>query len=399
MANPLKEKCFKLFDCINEYSLYLLVFFIPISTAGIESFFGFLLVSFIIKKFIKPDFSFLKSSSSIFLIFFVVFISSSLIYSGTYLAKSFTALFFKWFEYILIFIIAQDALSNRRRIKNIIIVLLFGLGLTCISGLSQRFLGFEFLRHRPLVGIEGGFYGITGPFQHYNDFGSYLVVVSFIVMGLLLARIKPITKIMLIGLLCLSLLCIFLTFSRGSFLGLVSVLILMLIVSHKFKASVFLLLLFVIVLSFLPGTKERLVSTFQIGGDTERFAVWRGTWAMIKDNPFLGKGIGTFMDYFPKYIPGLTTRYAHNCFLQIWAETGIFGLLSFLGFLGVIFWKSIKTFRRNSDFILLGIICAVFGFLIHSFFDNQLYSLQLAVLFWFMLGLLLARTNLSNGKN
>ena len=122
---------------------------------------------------------------------------------------------------------------------------------------------------------------------------------------------------------------------------------------------------------------------------------------MIKENPFLGKGLGTFMDYYKKHkIPGdETIYYAHNCYLQIWAETGIFGLLSFLLFVGSVLCRRIKAIKVNSlpwqSSVLLGLISAVFGFLVHSFFDTNLYSLQLAVLFWFMLGLAVSITHSS----
>jgi len=394
MANLSKEKWFKVFDYINEYSLYWLVFFIPISSAGIESFFGFLFLSFIIKKSLKPDFNFLKSSSIVFLLFFFIFISASLVNSGTYLAKSFSALFFKWLEYITIFIVAQDTLSNRLRVRNVILVLLLASAIVGTSGITQRFFGFEFLRHRPMVEIDGGMCGITGPFKHYNEFGSYLVAVGMVITGVLFTKVKIATKIILLGLQVLILTCLFLTLSRGSFLGLIVALILMLILSRKFKILLLLVVLFTVALIFLPHTKERLLSTFQMGGDAERFEVWKGTWVMIKESHFLGKGLGTFMDHFSKYIPNLSVRYAHNFCLQMWAETGIFSLLSFLVFLSLVLVKAIKKFQENKDFILLGIICAVLGLLIHSFFDNDLYSLQLAVLFWFTLALLLAKAKI-----
>jgi O-antigen ligase len=92
------------------------------------------------------------------------------------------------------------------------------------------------------------------------------------------------------------------------------------------------------------------------------------------------------MSYFAKYIPNLGVMYAHNCYLQIWAEAGIFTLLSFLAFLVILLIKGIRAFRKNKSFILLGLICGILGFAVHSFFDTHLYSLQLSALFWLMSG-------------
>jgi O-antigen ligase len=128
--------------------------------------------------------------------------------------------------------------------------------------------------------------------------------------------------------------------------------------------------------------------TFFSGGDATRFAIWKGAWGMIKGHPFLGVGLGTFMANFSRFTKGLGVQYAHNCFLQIWAETGVFALVSFIGFISLVLWEGITTFRRTQDGIVLGLICAIFASLVHSFFDTHLYSLQLAVLFWFLAGML-----------
>jgi hypothetical protein len=40
---------------------------------------------------------------------------------------------------------------------------------------------------------------------------------------------------------------------------------------------------------------------------------------------------------------------------------------------------------------LLGLLAGVIGCLAHSFFDTNLYSLRLAVLFWVWVGLIVAR--------
>ena len=111
---------------------------------------------------------------------------------------------------------------------------------------------------------------------------------------------------------------------------------------------------------------------------------------MIRDHPFVGRGIGTFMDYFHDYMPQFPTEYAHNCFLQIWAETGMFALLAFLGFCIILLGTGMKTFLRTNNYAVLGLVCGLFGFLVHSFFDTQLYSLPLSMLFWSAAGVLWA---------
>lgn len=384
----MKEKIIKIVDFINEYSLYGLAFFLPISKVAIEIFAGLAFLGFIVKKILKPDFKFLKSWSSIFLLLFIVFSALSFFNSGQYLAKSFRALFCKWLKYAGIFLFVQDTLNTRKRIKKAVFIFLAVSAMVGIDGLSQNFFGLEFLRHRSMAIVRGELYGITGPFNHYNGLGVYLVVVLSLVLSLLLSnKIQYKYKFILFILEILLAMCLMLTFSRGSWLGFVCILFLMLMLSCKLKQLAPIFIIFGILIFFLPAMKERAAFTFSPIGDADRFIVWQSAIRMIKENPFLGKGIGTFMDYFHAYAPNKTIQYAHNCYLQIWAETGIFSLLSFLVFTGAILYQAIKIFRKNSDYLLLGLICAVFGFMIQSFFDTHLYSLPLATLFWYILGL------------
>ncbi|MBU4251620.1 MAG: O-antigen ligase family protein [Candidatus Omnitrophica bacterium] len=125
-----------------------------------------------------------------------------------------------------------------------------------------------------------------------------------------------------------------------------------------------------------------------------RFTLFHGAWGMIKEHPLLGKGIGTFMDYCAFYTNKPGVFYAHNCFLQIWAESGIFSLLCFLLFVGYVFYRSIKVSlripRSLNYFVLIGLTAGLLGFLVHSFFEVHLYSFQLSFLFWVVLGLTVA---------
>jgi O-antigen ligase len=88
-------------------------------------------------------------------------------------------------------------------------------------------------------------------------------------------------------------------------------------------------------------------------------------------------------------------QYAHNCYLQIWAETGIFSLLSFLGFLWLLLRQGIRAFKKTQNYIVLGLTCGLFGYLVHASLDVHFYSLQLAVLFWMWAGILSAASTIA----
>ncbi len=386
----MKEKTVRILDYIIEYNLYLLLFFLPISKAPLQVFSGMAFVAFVIKKIIKPDFKFLNSPLHYCLFAFILFSVLSMFNSGPLLGKSLIALFFKWMKYIGMFLFFEDTFVIKKRIRNALIILFASSVLVGVDGLVQKLSGVDFIRGWKSIPVAPNVYGVNAPFNHYNDFGAYLIVILALVIALSISgRLSKISLTVLIGLEILLSACLMFTFSRGAWLGFVFTMCFMLILSsgNMAKRLVFLIPLFIGILVLVPELRDRLVFTFTPSGDADRVKVWRAAFIMIKESPFLGKGIGLFMDNFSR-LSNLNIQYTHNCYLQIWAETGIFALLSFLGFVGVLLVNGIKVFKSNQSFLLLGLVCGLFGFLVHSFFDTQLYSLQTSMLFWSMAGIL-----------
>ncbi|HOD12741.1 MAG TPA: O-antigen ligase family protein [Candidatus Omnitrophota bacterium] len=376
-----------------EYGFYGLIFFLPISKALIETCAGFILLGFLIRKSISKDLSSFKSDAGIFwlLLIFFVFNAMSLANSGPLLGKGIKTLFCKWLEYFLLFAIAIDHFKRARSIKRFIYVFVFGAALVGLSALSQKFFGFEFFRQRP---IAGGI--VTGPFENPNSFSPYLVICLCVVIALASWKWpRKALNFSLLGVGLILLVGLLFTFSRAGWLGFVAGSVVMMFLFDKKKLLLSLFAVFVLsLLLFFPFT-QRLVYSFRAGWDSERFIIWRESITMIQENPFLGKGLGTYMDHSKKDIASdVGSHYAHNCYLQMWAETGMFTLLTFLLLAGFVLYRGIRISLRSKDddlgILLGGLTAGLFGFLVASFFDTQLYSLQLSVLFWVMLGVAVA---------
>lgn len=396
----MKDKLFIFFKYLSEYSLYGLLFFLAISNALVEIFMVLTLIGFIGRKIIKPDFSFLKFRPNIFLLFFFLFSAFSLSNSGAHLKISLNALFGKWSQYLGICFVIQDGIYDQKIIKRGMVIFLFGATLAVLSGLSQYFFNIEFLRNKSISNLDIGLRAASSSFSHYNDFGGYLVVVLSLVAALLLANNYFAPKIKsLSALAVLSTLAIIFTFSRGSWLAMSISFIFIAILSRKNLKRLIPVFLVVIIFFLFPMLHERLFLTFKTGGDSDRFRYWLAAWKMINAHPFFGMGAGTFMANFSKYLPSVNVSYAHNCYLQIWAETGFFALFSFVGFMVSVVYLGIKKFIVSKDFLLLGLLSGAVGFLAHSFFDTNLYSLRLAILFWVWVGLIIARLHIKEKRS
>ncbi len=85
-----------------------------------------------------------------------------------------------------------------------------------------------------------------------------------------------------------------------------------------------------------PATPSAAPPPAAVASVQGRLAIWRNTLAMVRDNPVLGVGLGNHSVRYPAYAraavvdPLWGTRsqldYAHNEYLQAWAELGIVGL-------------------------------------------------------------------------
>ena len=408
------QKIIAVSENLIEYGFYGLIFFVPISNAFIESFAGFVFLGFIIKKTMTKDFASFKVDAEVFWLLLILFVFNtlSLVNSGPFIFKSLSALFFKWAEYFLLFAIAIDHFRDRKLIKRFLYVFLVSIILVGLSALSQKLLGVEFFRGRSLVGVA-----VTGSFDNPNDFSAYLICCLPVLLSLSYWKGKKniiaIVSFVASGIAFVALL---LTYSRGGWMGFFFGLVIAIFLFAKKKLPTAVLVFFLI--SVLPtasliakiqssfGVNQpvsvvvgnpfaaRVEHSFGPGGDSQRFVIWHGTFEMIKENPILGKGLGTFMSYFEQYIPDIGIFYTHNCYLQMWAESGIFTLIAFLVLVSFILCRGACVALRNRfdnfGFLLSGLTAGLSAFLIASFFDTQLYSLQLSVLFWTMLGVTVA---------
>ncbi len=447
------EKCSAILDKILECALYGLAFFIPVSIALTEIFTATAIAAFVLKKILGLRPGSLKENrgasflapANIFLLLFFVFCALSMVHSGPYIHKSLNALLGKWGKFLILYWAAASSLGTEKRLRNITLVFLASAALVILDAYSQKFFGLEFLLHRPMIDINFGGHtelAVTGAFKHPNDFAAYLICVLPLLAGLVTAIPRPenakrlslkdsvilspkegegsrsgffsrrgrdqndgqgsfrqpvretFHRASLVVVICLLVLCLILTFSRGGWLGFIVAGILMVLLFPEKKFFLFIAALFILALLVMPGIPERMVASFGAGGDSGRYQLWDGAWAMIAEHPFLGKGVGTFMAFSQDYIRGRGDVYAHNCFLQMWAEVGVLGLLIFLLFLGRVFRCGFRAIRCGAwgwnSAALAGLLCGTVAFLVQSVLDTNFYALQPSALFWLFLGMIAA---------
>ena len=114
-------------------------------------------------------------------------------------------------------------------------------------------------------------------------------------------------------------------------------------------------------------------------GDPDRWHWWAGALRMIFDRPWLGVGPGAFGEAYPAYragVWGLNTLYAHNFFLELWAERGVVGV-------GALLFLAKTAFCGERSGLWLGLV----GFLLFNLVHIGFSFPALYWLFFLILGL------------
>jgi O-antigen ligase len=212
-----------------------------------------------------------------------------------------------------------------------------------------------YLQHMGIPIFEGkNIYKVNASFGHKNLLSSYI----FLCMPMLLLQWnfhkKAGWRILVVLGLILMLCVILLLQTRAVLLGFaVSMLAgLALLIfrfpfqksAHKKAAILGMILCLLFAGLFLYVNRAKLNIITHTESFVERANLWHNTWQMIKENPVTGVGAANWQIHFPKYgierfyemnytiSEGLTTfQRPHNDFLWVWSETGIAGVLIYVG--------------------------------------------------------------------
>jgi len=324
---------------------------------------------------------------------------------------------------ILYFIVANN-IRDEHQINHILTTLLIISSLLGIYGIFQ-YNGIDFSFWKANIGRQQVF----GLFGNVNYFAEYLIVPLPLAISLFFAARKHIHKILLLaGILAMGG-SLILTFTRGSYLaiGISSLFMFFLYLANRGKVfikeykKIFIFILALIILvTFLfaipnplnkPGTviskiKGRIsISQFTKGSSLKRReAIWGFTTLIIKDHPLLGSGLGTFkynsLNYQAKFFdqgenrslyPYGVADKAHNEYLQLGAEIGIFGLGIFLWIVITYFNYGIKFLKRIENKykqgIIIGLMGGIMAVLVDAIFGFPLHLPATLALFWLTIGL------------
>ena len=337
-------------------------------------------------------------------------------------------LYLKWFvAYVLLFHLVVNLTGTERKQRLLIGSFLAGTALVGIIGLYQYFYGFEQMAKEVcelipaeqqadyLARIERG--RIFSTYTYPNSLAGFLVTVIPISLSACFLKRGWFHKdqlwkgILYLLVVILPLLASFvLTESKGGFLALGLVVLVGLLLAPRLfglsKKMVIAALIVIIVVSTAVGISPVGKDLVEKGKYTfgERVQYWRAAVKMVPLRPFLGSGLFSFYEMYNKYrIPGANdTRTVHNNYLQILVETGLVGLVCFLGFWIMVSFLAIRSIVRElrsakglkpGNVVTVAAFLGILGFLLHNIVDFDLYVPGISMSAWFLAALVVINTD------
>jgi len=283
-----------------------------------------------------------------------------------------------YWKAILISVLTTGLVNDRFRLRVLIIVIAFCLGL-----LGTKFGIFGLLR--------GGARFYAGPGGFMSDNNSFALALNMtlpLLVGIALVEKTKLLRLAAAAMAVFSLLTIIFTFSRGGFLTL-AIMAPMLIWRSKHRAAVMLLLAIGFSVLFYTSSgafkqdyvnRASSISDYEEDGSARgRLNAWKAAWGAFLDYPVFGVGPNNFQVVFRTYSPEPDRfRVQHNAYLQILSESGLPALLLFLAAIGATLWRLqrlrgdtrlgwAETYARMLQISML-------AYLVGSLFLNTAYS-------------------------
>ena len=327
--------------------------------------------------------------------------------------------FFKTFTYLAFyFSMVQYLKSNRKKLPYVLAAIGICVSFEAVAGFLQNFAHVDEISTWQDVSklnpeeVMTRVYGTLKPYNP-NLLGGYFVAgipSLYALAAYYFAGKKLKFSLTALAFALLSTITLFLTGCRGSYIGMMVILICMFAVSAKYLWNNYKQIYLTAVGSviafgtaavlFVSSLRARVLSIFAMRQDSLnsfRFNVYHSSVEMFKDNWLLGIGVGNqnFREIYGLYMKtGFDALSAYNIFLEIAVESGIFALIAFMGFLITLIKNSINFIIKSTDtkavIIASAAIISIIAVCIHGLVDTVFFRPQIQFIFWTMVAV--ART-------
>lgn len=280
-------------------------------------------------------------------------------------------------------------------------------------------IGYTIVHHGMYGFLEQPAHWVMSPFfNDHTSYGAALAMFYPLLIGLTLSnQYSRSWRIVFFTVLAIFTVALILSYTRAAWVSLIGALGIYIVMRLRIKfitlmalASVFLVALFLswdtIVMKLEKNRQdssaelaEHVQSISNISTDAsnlERLNRWSSAWRMFKERPFVGWGPGTYMfQYAPFQLSAEKTIIstnagdkgnAHSEYIGPLAESGVFGMLSFLIIIIAAIYSAVKLYPRVKDpehrLYLMSLFLGLITYLIHGLLNNFLDTDKASATFW-----------------
>jgi len=321
-------------------------------------------------SFQKKEFLFTRFRQGFFMIiFFIIILLSQLQH---FYLTGFKNAFDRFIPTFMLFVMITNLISNMKQLKKVIFLLIFLTTLICIDGIYQYYNGID-IAGQTMVSGRIRWIGI---FEDPNDLGiAILSFTPFPLLYLLKKGTKFLNKVFWFIILAIYLYALYLTNSRGTFLGLMALLAYYSIKRWGWAKGI-IGSVPIIILIFAVGPSRMSELSLNEASASGRIEAWSTGLKLLIWRPILGVGFGNFTMYHP-----LT---AHNSIVLCWSELGLIGLFVWLFIITSSFEEMILIEQKaiNNELTLLasGLQLSIISFFISAFFLSKTYDSVLVII-------------------
>lgn len=306
----------------------------------------------------------------------------------------------------LLVLLAVSSVRKYEQLQLMVSLAVVGISIAALYGCYQAYIGVDIVPSQQDMAVNAGMPGrVYSFFDNPNNFAEQLEMLLPLNFALFL-NCRWRGKVLSLISLGLGLVAIGATYGRASWIGLaLAVVVFLALLDWRWVPVI--LVLGVAAIPFLPETIYNRILTIGNSEDSSiqyRFTIYDTTANLMEDYWVRGVGLGSdvmkqvFQTY-PTNFDGSYPIHTHNNYLQMWGETGIWGILSFLGLLLWQLKRGVKAFLAAPDRrvkrLLAAAIGAFCGILVIGLAEYTWFYPRNMFTYWFLFGVIAAGIKLT----